>query len=221
MKIFAMSIVFILAQFSFALAEEIVMNKEGKSVLLKDDGTWELISSEGEDGKVVFMIKKGTNYQKSYPRKDDMEEFSHYDNNVGCKYMITVKNNTKFKVKVESFKIATNNSKLFSDRMTRDSLIQFRQVIKPGETFTGKGNYKVGGPRMWADKTKELPTEKQKKKWISKYGCEAQKGSIFLKPGHGKFMTFSKDSGVAEDAMQNFVIGSSNGMYPIKKDIEF
>ena len=105
--------------------------------------------------------------------------------------------------------------------MTRDSLIQFRKVIKPGESFTGKGNYKEGGPRMWADKTKELPTEKQKKKWISKYGCEAQKGSIYLKPSHSKFMAFGKDSGVAEDAMKNFVIGSSNGMYPIKKDIEF
>ena len=132
MKIFAMSILFVLAQFGVSHAEEIVMNKEGKSVLLKDDGTWELISSEGEDGKVVFMIKKGTDYADSYPRKDDMEEFSHYDNSVGCNYSITVKNNTKFKVKVDSFKIVTNNSKLFSDRMTRDNPLSnyFLSIVK-------------------------------------------------------------------------------------------
>ena len=83
-----------------SIAEEILVNKNGQSVFLKDDGTWELLPNNGEDGKVVFLVKIGRDFYRIIARKDDFERFTHYDNLVGCKYTITVKNN--FRVRPET-----------------------------------------------------------------------------------------------------------------------
>ena len=75
---------------SLVYAENIVINTKGESVLLKDDGTWVVISNEGEEGKLVFLIRKATDLHLSYDKKDDMDEFSHYMNLVGCSYTVEV-----------------------------------------------------------------------------------------------------------------------------------
>jgi len=205
----------------FAVEGEIVINKKGESVLLKSDGTWEILSNEGEEGKIVFLIRKATDKHSYYARNDDMDEFSHYSNYVGCIYNIEVINKTDHKIKINDFKIVTNNKKLFTDRMSRYSYIQFGKVIEPGESYVGKGSYKEGGPDQKVDDTKELATDEQIKGWISKYGCEAQKGSIFIATADmGPDISFSKDSGITDEAKNNFIIGSSNGVYPLLKDIK-
>ena len=202
-------------------ADEIVVNKKGEPVLLKDDGTWEVMSTKGEDGKVVFSIRKGTDHTFSVARKNDMDEFTHYDTYAGCVYNIEVKNKTKHKTKINIFKIATNNSKLIPNRMDRTSLLQFGKVIEPGNSFIGKGMYKVGKISTKAGKTKQTPKDDKIKLWKSQYGCEAQSGSIFIKPsGMGKDIAFSKESGVSDDAKSSFLIGSSKGMYPLMKEIK-
>ena len=104
-------------------ADEVLVNKEGNPVLLKDDGTWELIPDEGEDGKVVFMIKEGRNYAFEHAKEDEMGDFSHYRNYVGCYYTITIKNKSKHKAKVNMFKLALENEVVFRKRL---SLIQLR-----------------------------------------------------------------------------------------------
>ena len=200
-------------------SDEIVINKNGDAVLLKTDGTWEVMDTSSEDGKLVFSIRSATNYHNSYPRKNDMDEFSHYSNIVGCFYNIEVKNNTNFKIKVDKFKIESNNKKLFDDRMTRNELIQFGKVLNPGEVFIGKGQYKEGGPKQWVDKTKELATDEQIETWTNKYGCDAQNGSIFITTADmGKDVAFSETSGISEEAKNNFIVGSQSGVYPIIKE---
>ena len=200
-------------------SDEIVINKNGDAVLLKTDGTWEVMDTSSEDGKLVFSIRSAANYHNSYPRKNDMDEFSHYSNIVGCVYNIEVKNNTDFKIKVDKFKIESNNKKLFDDHMTRNSLIQFGKVLNPGEVYIGKGQYKEGGPRQWVDKTKELATDEQIEMWTNKYGCDAQNGSIFITTADmGKDVAFSETSGISEEAKNNFIVGSQSGVYPIIKE---
>ena len=221
MKKFLIIFVLLFSSLVFVVEGEIVINKKGESVLLKSDGTWEILSSEGEDGKVVFLIRKAVDEFRSVDRQDDMGEFSHYDNYAGCDYSIEVINKTDHKIKINMFKISSNNKKLLSDSIKRSRLIQFNQLIEPGDSYVGVGQYGVDGPYIRVGKTTELPSEDQIKQWISQYGCEAQKGSVFIKTADmGKpDISFSKDSGISDDAKSNFIIGSSNGMYPLIKEI--
>ena len=78
-----------------------------------------------------------------------------------------------------------------------------------------------GGLRQKVDDTKELATDDQIKGWIYKYGCEEQKGTIFIKTADWSRpdISFSKDSGISDEAKNNFIISSSNGVYPIIEDI--
>ncbi len=179
-------------------------------------------SNDGEDGKVVFKINNAVDYFESFDRRDDFDEFTHYDNVAGCKYNIEVKNNTIGKIKINMFKISTNNKKLFSDKMRRNRLVQFMQVIEPGDSYTGIGDYQVDGPYMKVGKTEELPSDEYIKQAIAKYGCEAQKGSIFIKTADmgQPDISFSKELGIADNEKSNFIIGSNDGYFPLKKDIQ-
>jgi hypothetical protein len=197
-------------------AEEIVVNKKGEPILLKDDGTWEVVSTKGEEGKVVFSIRKGTDKSLSYARKDDMDEYSHHVNYVGCDYIIEVTNKTEYKIKINSFHIATKKN----DFWTPDALAQFDKLIEPGNSFVGKGDYGRGWIYHKGSNTKQLPTDDQIKKWQSQYGCEAQKGSIFIKSADEENeIVFSKTSGISDDAKSSFLMGSNKGMYPLMKEI--
>jgi len=195
---------------------EIVINKKGESILLKSNGTWELILNEGEEEKVVFLIIKATDHINSVDRKDDMDEFSHYDNYVGCEYVFEVQNKTNFKIKVAMFKVATNNKKLFN-RYNRDSLVQWNQIIESGKSESKNSQYSVGVIKEQVGQTIELPTPEEDKIWKSQYGCEAQKGSIYITTADmdQPDIIFSKDSGISDDAKSNFIKGSSNGIYPL------
>ena len=70
---------------------------------------------------------------------------------------------------------------------------------------------------------KKLPTIEKEKLWKSQYGCEAQKKSVFIrfKNQFGSDVAISKDSGITDATMHNFVIGSKNGVYPLKRKIDF
>jgi len=200
-----------------AKTDEVLVNKEGNPVLLKDDGTWELIPDQGEDGKVVFMVKEAKNHNYKWTKEDEMGDFSHYRNIVGCRYTITIKNNTKYKVKVNTFKIGIDNKVLFTNFMLSSDLVQLRELLEPGQTFTGYGQHKEGSIMQGAGDTNELATEEQLAPWISKYGCEAQRGLIYL---FQVDIGFSKASGIANNARRSFLMGSSRGMYPLRKEIK-
>ena len=200
-------------------AEEIVMNKNGESVLLKSDGTWEvLLPNDGEKGKVIFLIQKATNKHFEFAKNDDFDEFSHFSNDVGCTYAIQVTNNTNHKIKLESFVIVTRNEKTWKNYFGRSD---FNTVIKPGESYTGSDWSEVGTIDTKVDDTKELATDEQINKWFAQYGCEAQKGSIYIMSAFNSYpdIIFTKDSGISEVEKNNFIIGSNDGVYPLEEGI--
>jgi len=200
-------------------ADEIVMNKNGKSVLLKSDGTWEvLLPNDGEKGKVIFLIQKATNKHFEFSEDDDFDEFSHFKNYVGCTYAIQVTNNTNHKIKLESFYIVTRNEKIWENY---GAMTNFNQVIEPGGSHTKSGSHGLDIINTKVDDTKELATDEQIKEWFSQYGCEAQKGSIYIMSAFysSPDIIFSEDSGISEVEKNNFIIGSSDGVYPLEKGI--
>lgn len=175
-----------------------------------------------ENGKVVFKIVYAEDYIKSLDFNDDFGEFSHYGNYVGCTYRIEITNNTDHKIKINTFKISTKDTKLFPDRMSRDALIQYREVIERGQSFVDRGMYKEGGPYSEVDQTKELPSQEQINKWFLQYGCEAQRGNIYIKASDSldsENIVFTKESGITEGNKNDYLIGSSEGVYPLMEKI--
>ena len=61
----------------------------------------------------------------------------------------------------------------------------------------------------------------RKRKW-EKYGCDAQKGSIFLHQGNKKGnVVFPEESGITPDKINDYIIGSPNGLMPLIEEIDF
>jgi len=209
---------FVFSFVSIAICGEIVIRKDGKPVLLKEDHTWELVDTSGDKRKVIFRIVDAVDKTASYEIKDDMGEFSHYKSYAGCKYTLAIENRADFKVKVGDFSICTDNKKLFPDFSGRSELVQIGEVLKPGEKYITKGEFQVQTLFKVVKKSKELLTAEEKKIFIEKYGCKAQSGSIYLR---GMNIIFSKDAGIADNAVRSFVKGSLIGVYPLKEEIEF
>ncbi len=202
-----------------------VTPKDASSLNITNDAT--SVNSDdnkqkSETGKVVFKIVYAENYIKSLDFNDEFGEFSHYGNYVGCTYRIEITNNTDHKIKINTFKISTKDTKLFSDRMSRDALIQYRQVIESGKSYVDRGMYKEGGPYKEVDQTKELPSQEQTDKWFMQYGCEAQRGNIYIKASDSldsENIVFTKESGITEGNKNDYLIGSSEGVYPLMEKI--
>ena len=206
-------------------AEEIVINTKGESVLLKSDGTWEILSSSGEDGKVVFRIIDGVDSYESYARKDDFEKITHYDNYVGCLYTIEAENRTKHTVKVDYFKLRQNDKDMFPRGHMAYAFYQFNKVIEPGKKASSTGSTYYDEPlRAKTDlKTKGEPTNAEIETLIKRYGCKAQTGKIYLaKSGSDEaIVIFSPDSGVTDSAIRSFVKTSQSGMFPLQEKIRW
>ena len=106
--------------------------------------------------------------------------------------------------------------------MNRDALIQYREVIDKGQSFVDRGRYKEGGPYHKVEQTKELPSQDQIDKWFLRYGCEAQRGNIFIKASNSldaENIVFTKESGITEGNKNDYLIGSSEGVYPLIEKI--
>jgi hypothetical protein len=204
---------------SHVISEEIVMNKEGQPVLLKDDHTWELVDTSGDDDKVVFRIIDGVDSQASYARKDDFDKITHYDNYVGCKYNIEIENRTEHKIKVGHFMLTQNDKKMFPRGHMAYALYQFRKVIEPGQKFAKSDDSLTARTDL---KTKEPPTNAEIEMLIERYGCKAQSGKIFIRSGFGEtkpFIIFSSESDIVDAAVRSFVKTSQTGMYPLQEKI--
>ena len=106
-------------------------------------------------------------------------------------------NNIKKGVYVGWWMVAINSA--FSDPEGRAYFV-IDEVIDPGGVRTLDREPDNSPSNM--EITNEMPTEQQKSDWLSKYGCKAE-------------------SGITEDDTMNFVVGSSEGMYPLKKDIRW
>ena len=207
------------------VSDEIVMNNDGQPVLLKDDNTWELVDTSGDDGKVVFRIIDGVDSYKSYARKDDFDKITHYDNYVGCLYKIEAENRTKHTVKVDYFKLRPNDKDMFPRGHMAYAFYQFKKVIKPGQKASSTGSTYYDEPlRAKTDlKTKGEPTNSEIEILIKRYGCKAQTGKIYLaKSGSDEaIVIFSPDSGVTDSAIRSFVKTSQTGVFPLQEKIRW
>ena len=207
------------------ISEEIVMNKDGQPVLLKDDNTWELVDTSGDDGKGIFRIIDGVDSHASYARKDDFDKITHYDNYVGCLYKVEAENRTEHTVKVDYFHLRQNDKKMFPRGHMAYAFYQFKKVIEPGqkEWSTGSAYYEEPLRAATDLKTKEEPTDAEIETLIERYGCKAQTGKIYLAtsgPDY-EFVIFSPDSGVTDTAVRSFVKTTQSGMFPLQEKIRW
>ena len=195
-----------------SIAEETVINKNGDSILLKDDGTWEKLTSPR--GKVVFSIYKADEYLKSYIEKTEFGEFSHYRNYYGCQYLIMAKNNTPYKVKIKKFELESN-ARMFS--RSKSAFLQWRKLILPNDSFVGNGDYNTARISTDVSSTTDLPNKDQILAWKNKYGCQAQSGSLSItSPGYPTTdIEFEKNPEINDLTKNNFIVGSESGVYPI------
>lgn len=199
-----------------SIADETVINKNGDSILLKNDGTWEKLTLP--KGKVVFSIYKADEYLKSYIEKTEFGEFSHYRNYYGCKYLIMAKNNTPYKVKIKKFELESN-AKMFS--RSKIAFLQWRKLILPNDSFVGNGDYNTAKISTDVSSTTDLPNKDQILAWRNKYGCQAQSGSLSITtPGYPTTdIDFEKNSVITDSTKNNFIVGSDGGVYPIHPKI--
>ena len=226
LMMFRLLILVYLLLIKIVISEEIVINKKGQSVLLNDDGTWTIMSSDDENGKVVFSIVSATDKVKSNFYNDDMDETkSYYLHYGGCEYIISVKNNTKFKVKVVEFKLKSNREELFTSRFSKNTaffqcgIVDGYGIIEPGKSLSMSDTFQFGSIMAFAKETKKALNEDEKQEIKKKFGCEAQKGSISVISGgvRGKDIIFSKEAEVEDIAKNNYIMGSSKGIYPLIK----
>jgi hypothetical protein len=203
-----------------AYAEETVINKDGKPVLLMDDHTWKIIDTSGDDGKVIFKITEAVDTIEVLAKKNDMDEFSHWKVFSGCKYTLTADNNTDFKIKVNHFYLKSTQTDIFTGSGNR-GFIQWGNIIEPGKSYTDKGDYGIAEIyKIIEGKPKKQPSQERKTELSEKYGCKSQSGSIYLR-SKPKFVVFSKNAGISDSAIKLFVKGSPNGIYPLREKIEF
>jgi hypothetical protein len=195
-------------------ADEVVLNKAGDSILLKSDGTWSVINDQNEDDRIVFMISQGENYYSRRKLVDQFGKFSHYDNYIGCRYHVTIKNNLDIQIHVGTFYLQTDNIQLFSRNSY--TVHQFNQVINPGSSFEGTGAYQSGTITKTQKSTNDL-SKIRKTSLFKKYGCDAQKGSIYVASSKQiPFISVPNGEKITNSTVDSFVIGSSKGKYPLQ-----
>lgn len=204
-----------------ASANEIVINNEGKPVLLMDDNTWKFIDTSGDDDKVVIEIIKGVDSHESYARKDDFDKFTHYDTYGGCKYTVEVKNRTQHPVKVETFHLQSNDREMFTGNFGFEyAFYIFAKVIEPQESHSTTENLIAGKNPLITEKP---PTNPELQTLYLRSGCKAQVGKIFISKSNidEDIVIFSTESGIAKTAVSSFVKGSPSGVYPLDERIRF
>ena len=193
--------------------EELVVNKDGNLVPLKDDHTWVLweeIDTPGGDGKVVFRIIEGIDKHATYEMFDDFNEFSHYSNHVGCEYTIEAENKTEHKVKVNKVAFILHGDGDPNIGMYWD------QIIEPGQKFATSGYLRATGRGI---ETEIKLTGPEVGKLFQKYGCDAQSGRVYFYEYDTPLITFSKESNIFGAAARLFVETSQTGKYPILEKI--
>ena len=180
---------------SLSVAEEIVLNKKGQKILLKDDGTWETVKEEIVVGKVLIKITSATDNYFPIIRKDNFDDFSHYENYVGCKYSYSVENRLQKKILFNGFLMTSDASIDYisnpfgicgeSSRCFQVCYNCHHQVIYPDEIYKFEhqdldGNLQVSfdGLYSFINKSPALLSAENLKLYFEKFGCRAHKDKL-------------------------------------------
>ena len=195
-------------------------------------------SLSDENGKVVFSISDAQNSYVPVIQKDDMDEFEGYRNIVGCNYEYLIKNRTNKKIKIKNFAIALD-ADYFTPEFSLPICGKFKgcllvvntnydEVIKPNDEqhilhyFMSMVFGGVPLEGLYADVglSEEKLTNKEAEEAFVKYGCEAQKGKVYLTgPGvmEPHIVYFSKKEKISDSESFNYIAFEKDSPYPLKK----
>ena len=192
--------------------------------------------------KVYWSIIKAENFYREDIIKDEFDEFEHYLHFAGCKYTYLVNNQTDHKIKISM--APTIHAKLGTKQpgLSEMSTVcgkfkvcnilvnaSFEEIIRPNSKieFDHVGIYKTNpakpleGILSIIGKSKRKYTNEEIEKAKVKFGCESQKGKIYLTKNHPMFgakslVIFSKKTGISPDQSYNY-IEFDDGVYPLKR----
>jgi hypothetical protein len=210
---------------NLTLERQLVLDKEGRFIELLPDGTWRFHSIDNT-GKIVFSVTDAANSFDVYEKKDEFGEIVAYRHKIGCDYKLKVENNTNYTVKFGVFVIDVigmeHNVYDMSDSMYTGFISQSFDTIAP------EHNMFSSGVRMADSFLADEPLTKDSPEIISlinQYGCNAQKGKIYLEfreiLDSGWSIAVNSDSDITIPALKNLIEGSQDGVFPIQGDIRW
>lgn len=206
---------------SLVLSDQIVVDKDGKPVLLKDDHTWEFVDTSQVKGKLVFTVVKAKDWFRLKKITDDFD-YKYYPS-VGCEYKISAENNTDYRVRIiESFVLPTDEKfgwmyPNYGNRFKCDF------ILEPGETRTCPYPSRVL-QGLKENKLKEEPTEEETKELIVQQGCDAQRGFLTISRGSDdsskvENIVFDTDL-ITPESITNYIAGNPNVPYPLPEKVD-
>lgn len=180
-----------------------------------------------ETGKVVFKI------EDAY---DDMYEFAYdagnnrrtYDVYAGCKYLISITNNTKHSVKIRKFSIRTDRVDEYYDFLmgkTSDIDTNIYKFVEPGEEYIVDDWATLNGlvfrkEEPLTEKPKKLLDEKLSKELAEKFGCKSQFGSVHVYGYFPEIVLFPDEANIKIRDSYKLLVGSPSGVFPLNELIK-
>jgi len=187
-----------------AIADEIVVNKAGQSVLLKSSGTWKILQEKQID-KIVIRITGAKNHLFKMKDKDKFGKVI-WKFAVGCDYDFDVKNPMKFPVKITAFKFVIGN--------WGNSYLYFNKLVPAGKRIEKGG--RVVAHRFTSNEP--LVADIEREKLFKKYGCQAQIQSGKAVLSARNKIEFPPESGIATKDAYKFVTTNQTGFVPLYND---
>ena len=155
-------------------------------------------------GRMVFSIAAADNIFKWVPELDANGNLLGSDTLVGCTYTFSASNLSNYSIKLLGYSVSTDHKKIGS-LLKRKSVVQFNRELGPGETYVGSKKIEKSRLAVWTGSGGKIePEPMSKQKLLSKYGCDAQKGTVVLKYSNMKsFVKFHRRARVSETNFQN------------------
>jgi len=214
---------------------EIVVNKKGQSILLKNDNTWEILNSSDLDNKIVITIIDAFNKISIRAVKNDFGEVKEQRVWAGCSYQFSVKNNTKYKVKIVNIEVSNKSvyDKLYEpnysipESTSHPRFLESNQLLIPGEEVKSEALWqwdKIMGKTGISLNPGQSLTSNQETEIKTKYGCDGQskeKGlQIVMGLTSGKpVVAFPSSANISRKELKYYVVGNPFGKYPIQEEM--
>ena len=165
-------------------------------------------------GKLLFTVRRVENFLKNSFEKDDAGKIISVDTKVGCEYFFRISNYTDEKIFVNRFTINTDKKASFKPA-DRKTLVSIGGTINPGQSIEKQSQTIIS--RWLPASRKTAPDESQQAAAISKYGCEAQAGSVYISFGNTKeFIKFSKKRRISKRKIKKLISGNDKGATPLR-----
>jgi len=155
-------------------------------------------------GRMVFSIAAADNIFTWVPELDANGNLLGSDTLVGCTYTFSASNLSNYSIKLLGYSVSTDH-KMVGSLLKRKPVVQFNRELDPGETYVGSKKIEKARLAVWTGSGGKVePEPMSKQKLLSKYGCDAQKGTVVLNYSNMKsFVKFHRRARVSETSFQN------------------